>query len=57
MDDIIRNIVSTSQDISEIIFIMDNHSTQKNAAVFGYLEYLAKIQVIPKTGKKNYYLF
>ncbi len=34
---------------TELVFLMDNHFTQKNVYVFSYLEYLAKTQRIPKT--------
>ena len=41
----IDNIASAT----EIVFIMDNHATQKNAFVFGYLEWVAKTMKIPDT--------
>ena len=47
LDSLIRSI-KKFDNLESIVFIMDNHATQKNAICFAYLEWLAKKQVIPK---------
>lgn len=53
LDSIIRTIKNL-EEVEEIVFVMDNHSTQKNAICFAYLEWLAKIEAIPKTCMNNF---
>lgn len=40
-------------NLQEIVFVMDNHATQKNYYVLAFLKWLAKTCRIPKTGKKQ----
>ena len=48
IDKMLRQI-EDMDSATEIVFIMDNHATQKNAFVLGYLEWMAKTFRIPKT--------
>lgn len=36
--------------LQDVVFIFDNHSTQKNYYVLGYLEYLVQSHIIPLSG-------
>jgi hypothetical protein len=54
IDNIIRNAQDLKLNMNSMNFIMDNHATQKNSYVLGYLEALAKHNVISHQG--NFFL-
>ena len=51
IDQVLRDLREKERKVSEVIFIMDNHNTQKNSYVFGHLEALAKTGYISKQGE------
>jgi hypothetical protein len=50
IDLILRNLRSREKQLHEVVFIFDNHSTQKNSCVLAYFEWQAKRGFITKDG-------
>lgn len=50
IDSLLRHTIDRQLPLHEIVFVFDNHATQKNCFVLAYFEYLAKSNVIGKGG-------